>query len=345
MPLERKRKVLVIRLSSLGDVVHSTSVVAPLTAAGCEVYYVTKAGFAPLLFGHPQIRGVYRYDTKKSGSEARARETFFSWVENQRFDFILDLHDSLRTRWWRRTLRRMAPIYVAKKERFREWLILFFRLKRTFSFGAGGRARKMRQLAFDALADQGLSVEASMDLSTVVALDPVAESRVAKLLPSKFAVLVPGSAWPGKEWPYYSGLATELGKRMPIVVLGGADDKSCDAVAEQALRANSESKALQGKTSLAESVAVIAKAALVIGNDTGLIQVAEALGLPTLVIEGPTEESLGFSVYKKSSRKVGLDLVCRPCSKTGRICWRFGKRTCMKELDVSRVLNDAREFL
>ncbi len=343
--MERTKKILVIRLSSLGDIVHSTSVLEPLKQAGCEISYITKAAFAPLLQGHPMIRSVYRYDVAASGSEERARDALFAWIEKENFDAILDLHDSLRTRFWRRRLRKHAPIFVAKKERLREWLILFFRLKKTFSFGAGGRAKKMRALAYEAL-DYFQIPYKDLPMCTGVALDIVAFEKMEQHLPKeKFAVLVPGSAWKSKEWPFYAELAKKIARSQPVIVLGGSGDTACEAVALAALEVNPRSINFQGKTSLAESVAVIAKAALVVGNDTGLLQVAESFGVRCFVIEGPTAPEMGFSVYKDSSKSIGLDLFCRPCSKTGRVCWRLGQRTCLKALTPERVMEDVRTHL
>ena len=205
---------------------------------------------------------------------------------------------------------------------------------------------KMRDLVYYALKQEGLTYEHKDVLQTTVAVDPVALESMRKILPKDpYAVLVPGSAWLGKEWPYYVSLAEEIGKKMPVIVLGGTNDMSCESVTTAAVKTNSQSLGLQGKTSLAESIAVIAGAKLVIGNDTGLIQVSEALDKTTIMIEGPTEASMGFSLYKKSSKSIGLDLFCRPCSKTGKFCWRMGQRTCMKGLSATQVMNDVRTFL
>src|SRR5690606_35675269 len=167
-----------------------------------------------------------------------------------------------------------------------------------------------------------------------------AAAKVAPLLPpEKYFVFLPGSAWPGKKWPYFAELAERAARLGPVVVLGGEGDLECDAIAERARRINSNSVSLRGKTSMPESAAVIARAALVVGNDTGMVHVAEALGRPALVVEGPTSEALGFSVFRPESQVAALDLLCRPCSKSGRFCWRLGARTCMRGLSVDRVFS------
>lgn len=328
---QAKPKALILRLSSLGDIVLATAAVEPLVAAGYEVCFVTKKAFAPLLAAHPGISEIHEYD--KSDSESAARERLFAWFERREFDLVLDLHDSWRTWSWRRRMRLRAKVYVARKERLREWLIFFLRLGRFFAFGRGGRARKFRRLAEDALHSEGKFVPSRGPLTRLLVTDAESEKVKALLPAGDFAVLLPGSAWKGKEWPYFPQLAAILGKKIPVVALGGEKDIACDAVAKAA-----GGISLRGRTSLRESMAVLSLARWVIGNDTGMIHVAEALGKDVAMVEGPTHEVMGFSPYRERSLLLGLPLVCRPCSKTGRICPRFGTRKCLKGLSVQRVI-------
>ncbi len=326
----KKQKVAVIRLSSLGDVVLSSAVLDPLHAAGYEVSFITKKAFAPLLEQHPAVTEIYAYE--KGSSEAAAREQFFSWFEARDFAFVIDLHDSWRTWFWRWRLKKRAPVYVAQKERLREWLIFFARLGRFVGFRRGGRALKFRRIALDALSAKGILVPNSASLTRLF-LGAQEEQKMAALLPpGDFAVLLPGSAWKGKEWPHFAELGKLLARKVPVVVLGGEKDFVCDEIALA-----SGGLSLRGRTTLRESMAVIAKARWVIGNDTGMVHVAEALGKDVAMIEGPTHEYMGFSPYRERSVLLGLPLLCRPCSKTGKFCPRFGTRKCLWDLSVSRV--------
>ena len=329
-------KVLVIRLSALGDITHASSVIEPLAKAGCEIHFVTKSSFASIFQDHPQLKSVYAYDSAKQG-ERLAREQLLSWVEQSKFDFILDLHDSLRTRLWRRRLRASAKLYVANKERWREFAILFLRQKNGMGFGAGGRALKMRALAVEALRANGIEVEASSLPLTSLGISTELVSSWKAKLPARFAVLLPGSAWPGKQWPYFPELAEALAAELPIISLGGEKDLDCDVAAERAQKINPQSASLRGKTSLRDSMAILFLAERIYGNDTGMVHVAEALGKDVTVIEGPTEKSLGFSPYRPGSKIAGLSLFCRPCSKSGKFCVRFGSRVCLKGISAKDV--------
>ena len=334
--MNHSKLVLVIRLSSLGDIVLSTAVLAPLRRAGFQIKYVTKKSFASILASHPEITEVYAFD--KNEGEAEARRKFFAWFESQRFDLVLDLQDSWRTRRWRARLADKAEVVVSRKERLREWLILAGRLGRWLGFGRGGRAQKFWRSAVEASGGDPVPAATSLAITSAEA------AKVDPLLPREdFVALLPVSAWKGKEWPYFSQLAALLARRAPVVVLGGPEDLECDAVAEAAHAVNPASCSLRGKTGLRESMAVLARARWVIGNDTGMVHVAEALGKDVAMVEGPTHESMGFSPYRAGSVLLGLPLLCRPCSKTGRICFRFGSRKCLRALSVDEVALRLRE--
>lgn len=328
-----------IRLSSMGDVVLATSALDPLVSAGFDVSFVTKKAFSSLLSQHPGIKEVHSFDT--SIGEAAAREEFFRWFESQKFDLVLDLQDSWRTWTWRGRLRKKAELRVAKKERLREWLILFARLGRWFSFGRGGRAKKFRRLAVDALAARKIFASSRGPLTRLNVTSEERANARTYLPAGEFAVFMPGSAWKGKEWPYFPELAAIVARRIPIVALGAEKDEVCDILARQA---GGGSISLRGKTTLRQSMAVIAEARWVIGNDTGMVHVAEALGKDVAMIEGPTHAELGFSPYRERSQVIGLPLLCRPCSKSGRICPRFGTRKCLRGLSVQFVADRLRRW-
>jgi ADP-heptose:LPS heptosyltransferase len=161
------------------------------------------------------------------------------------------------------------------------------------------------------------------------------ENMRPRLPEEEFVAVLPGSAWRGKEWPYFPELSQLIGRKVPVVVLGAEKDLVCDEIARRSN--HPASRSLRGQTSLRESMAVIAQARWVVGNDTGMVHVAEALGKDVAMIEGPTHEWMGFSPYREGSAVLGLPLICRPCSKSGRVCVRFGTRKCLNDLTVAEV--------
>ena len=347
----KRPRVLVLRLSSLGDVVHCTASARLLLQANCECVFVTKKIYAEMLQSTNSGITTYVYDKQASGGESKAREAFFEWVKSQEIDLILDLHDSMRTRFWRGFLRSRAKVFVAHKPRWRELLTLLLRFGRYVGLGAGGRARlyydtTLRGLTY--LADtQGIEIPVDQHPGWTMLESPKdLRTEIKDRLPTQnFLVIVPGSAWRGKRWPddYFTKLARNFAKTAPVVVLGAKHETFCDQIAEAAREVNSNSISLRGELNLSECASVLARANLIVGNDTGLVHMAEALGKKVVVIEGPTSDSLGFSVHRESSRIEALDLWCRPCSKSGRICIRWASRKCLNGLSVERLSNSLSE--
>ncbi len=327
-----KPRALVIRLSSLGDVVLATSVLDPLVSAGYEVSFVTKAGFVPLLESHPKIRTVFAYGSAQSERENRAE--LFQWLSAQHFDLIVDLQDSLRTKLWRRKLRSIATLCVVPKPRWREIFVLWFRLRSSFGLGRGGRARYFRQRVSQYLTHEGKAVERDEKSQLLTELHVTDDELVvaAAKTGDGYIAVFPSSAWPSKEWPYFEELVLKWKGKKRFLFLGGSKDLICDHLAKR-----TGGRSLRGQTSVRESMAIVANADWVIGNDTGFLHVAEALGKNVMMVEGPTHPSLGFSSFREQSIVVGKDLWCRPCSKSGKICYRWGSRACLKQLSPEEV--------
>lgn len=312
----------------------ASAAVAPFRAAGIDVSFVTKSAFAPILRAVPGISQVYEFD--RSGGEAKATEQLFAWIDSQKFAGFLDLHDSLRTWTWRSRLKNRGLLIVCKKQRWREIAILVLRLGFMFGWSQGGRAKMFRASALRLL--HALQIQLPEENAALTQLEIDAPITIN----SKVIVFFPGSAWEGKKWPaqYFIELGKLASQKYKIKVLGGPEDLFCKNIADQIPGA----EVFLG-LSIPDAMKAIRSANLVVGNDTGMIHIAEALGTKVLVLEGPTDPTLGFSVYRESSRILALDLACRPCSKTGSICWRWGSRECLRGLKPESVFAAVEEIM
>jgi ADP-heptose:LPS heptosyltransferase len=337
---KRHRRALVIRLSSLGDVVLSTSVIAPLRSQGIEVDFLVKKSFAAALADHSQISSLRIFE-RGQGRESDSAREIWEWSQSREHDLVIDLQNSWRTLYWRKFWSHGmgAPRWIVlPKQRWREWLVLAIRSK-SAGWGRGGRAKAMR-----AFVEQALNLAPST--RPLTELDLISSGRDKSILPlsKPYWVVVPHSAWKSKEWRGFLSVARWGAKNrgVSVVLLGAAKDEECDRIAVQLSKEGYEAFSLRGKTNLGEAKEVLAQAELVLGNDTGLLHMAEALGRPVLMVEGPTQEALGFSPYRSDSKVVGLDLWCRPCSKSGAFCWRWGSRACLKDLSPDQVIKELR---
>ena len=154
-----------------------------------------------------------------------------------------------------------------------------------------------------------------------------------------YVVCVPGAAWPRKSWlperyvQLFDKYFTEYSGQ--LVLLGGPKDHICDTIARDV---NSTGVLnLKEKTDLGQALAVLSRARLVIGSDTGLLHAAEALAIPVIMILGPTSRETGAGVHHPDSILHENHLWCRPCSQNGkRRCYRR-EQYCLTETSAEQV--------
>jgi heptosyltransferase-2 len=162
-----------------------------------------------------------------------------------------------------------------------------------------------------------------------VAPEEIDEAKRGFGIEWRYAVFCPGAEYgPAKRWPYFGELAEKL--NMPVVLLGSAKDA-------QSAR-NLRGRNLIGKTSLDEAIRIIAGAAVVVSNDSGLMHVAAALGRPQVALFGSSSPEHTPPASSKA-RVLWLHLECSPCF--AREC-PLGHFRCMKEITVEQVLSEIR---
>ena len=150
-------------------------------------------------------------------------------------------------------------------------------------------------------------------------------------LEGRYAAFCPGAEYgPAKRWPYFRELGTELSGKLslPAVILGSANDA-------QAAR-HIPGTNLVGRTTLDEAINVLAGAAFVVSNDSGLMHVAAALGRPQVALFG-SSSPLHTPPLSQASRVLWLHVECSPCFE--RVC-PLGHFRCMREMDVEMVLKE-----
>lgn len=181
---------------------------------------------------------------------------------------------------------------------------------------------------------------ASLDIRDKLTADPAAWSRLRErfhLSAEPMALIFPGSVWATKRWTEqgFADVAKAL-KGYQVLLMGAGNEV---ALAEKIAAQIPGAKSLAGKTDLFESAMILARAKLMIGNDSASIHLASAAGTPLITIFGPTVIEQGFRPWSNAAyvvEKRGLE--CRPCGPHGHHKCPRGTHECMKSLPADEVL-------
>jgi heptosyltransferase-2 len=339
-------KILIIRFSSLGDIVLASPLLRVLRAAypDAQIDFLVKPEYAEIVRHHPAVTSVL---TLAGPSRAELRD-LRARVRMEGYDVILDLHNSLRSRYVR--FLNARRVRAVNKRVARRWMLV--NLKRNLYRHAVPVAERYIETA----ASLGV-VPDGRGAEIVTPADVV--SRVGAMM-SKYrldrAATVVGfapSARPAtKRWPpeRYRDLGIRLAKEhhARVLVFGGPEETDyCGDIAQMinAEMGTGAAESLAGGLTLLETAAALDHCAVVVTNDTGLMHMAAARNRPVVAIFGSTVKEFGFFPY--GTRSVVLErreLSCRPCSHIGLERCPEGHFRCMKEIDVAEVVSAVRSL-
>jgi ADP-heptose:LPS heptosyltransferase len=332
-----KKRILVFRMSSLGDLILSTAFLESLSPE-FEVDWVIAKEFAFVLRGHPRIRKLVIFD-KKTGRAGWRK--LISELSHEDYAHWIDLHATLRTRlarfWtWRKENIQWTALsktrwkflgYITFKKLWPENLRPELFWKRfaqiAMSLAENGGVREMKPPSYSPLLNE------SND-------EPVLARYFLKS--KSYAAIAPASRWSSKEWSpeKYAELCKQ--SSLKILLLGRKNDAACIAVEKYLTEENIPFHSALEEPNFHHTAILLKHAAFYLGGDTGLAHLAEAVGTRAEIIFGPTRPDLGFGPWRKESAAIQHAVWCSPCSKDGQICYRFGDRfACLKKLSVEEV--------
>ena len=334
--MREPRRILVVRLSALGDVLLATPAVRALKKRfpNAEIDWLVESGYLPLLEENPHARPV-PYD--KGGRHRRLAGllTLREELERGGYDLVIDLQNKAKT--W--LLRGVADHAVSLKKRAPgEALQALF----------GKDAILTRAHAVDLFLEalQPLGVTADGSTLDLVLSQRSRDQAEALGLPANAVGLAPGARWETKRWPAerFAALATSFAAQgLQLVLIGGPGDREALAAVRAALPSTLQPKdtSTLGVGGLA---AAIAGLKLLVAGDSGPVHIASAVGTPVLAIFGPTSP-LRWRPLGANSAVVKLELPCSPCSNHGTVQCPLGHHQCMKELGVAQVLEAAQKLV
>ncbi len=322
---------LVIQTAFLGDVVLTTPLLSALAALHGPVDVVTTPVAAPLLETHPAVRTVIPYDKRGTDGGWGGVRNLARRLKGEGYARAYLPHRSLRTAALAFLARIPARIGFAGG-----WSFLYTEARpkpRT-----GHETVRLMALADGVSGVYPPQLRPTAEDERVVAdvLEMIGLERGAP-----FVALAPGSIWGSKRWPYYPELAHRLAaKGTAVVVVGGpADaDEGSQIVAAVAAAQRVAATNACGQLTLRQSAALIARAALLVTNDSAPLHLATAMGTPVVALFGPTATQFGFGPLRPGDVALGIDsLQCRPCSSHGPPRCPLGHHRCMRELTVPAV--------
>ena len=341
-------KILVIRLSSIGDILLSTPIFRALRAQfpDAEIDVLVKTHFVELLRFNPHISSVLEIGA--AGSKDLIQVT--RQIRSERYDLIIDLHNSLRSRiirWFSG-----APEIRVVDKRVRERFILVNAGKNLY-----GKPVSVTDRYFETVADFAVVNDGDpLEIHVPQALHDEVNGQLTDMgirAHGPVIALAPAARHETKMWPAdrFEALAVEVSRKYhaQIVVLGGKDDR---LYCENIVRSVTEHLGvdmvfnLAGSFSLLGTAVVLDRCSILVSNDSGLMHLAAARKKPVVAIFGPTVEEFGFFPYGTRSIVVEQEgLPCRPCSHLGGE--RCPKRhfRCMLDTPVGQVAQEIAALL
>lgn len=321
-------KILIIRLSSIGDIVLTTPVVRCIrkTLPEAEIHYLTKKEYAPLLRSNPHITKLWLFENNFN--------LLIPQLQAERFSFIADLHKNFRSLYIRFILRR--PSAGFPKLNIKKWMLTKMKIDLLPNKHIVDRYFRAVQKLGVPNDGQGLDYF----ISPGEEVDPEVLPEAHR---NGYFVFVIGGRHNTKMFPPERVAAVCERIPKPVVLLGGTGDRArgtliAEWVGEKVYNAC-------GLFSINQSASLVNQAEAVITNDTGLMHIAAAYKKPIISIWGNTVPAFGmYPYYPEELSDLGTiievkGLHCRPCSKLGYDTCPKGHFDCMNRIDEQEILN------
>ena len=327
-------KILVIRFSSIGDIVLTTPVVRVLKTQleHAQVHYATKMQFKSIFDENPYIDKVHYLQKDLAG--------FIRELRNEKFDFIVDLHNNLRTRIIKTALLTKASGF--DKLNIEKWLLVNFKINKLPNVHIVDRYLKAVDLL--GVKNDSLGLDYFIPEKDIVPLD-----WIPKTHQNGYVAYAIGAQHATKKLPIDRMIELCDKINRPIVLLGGKEDAAVGeqicAFFEKTTSSSGYEDGLKelnkkaiiynacGKYNLNQSASLVKQAKYVFTHDTGLMHIAAAFKKEIFSIWGNTIPEFGMYPYRtKFTVLENNKLNCRPCSKIGYNACPKKHFKCMREI-------------
>lgn len=313
-------KVLVIRFSSIGDIVLCSPVFRTLkTQKNVEVHWLTKSNFAFINEHNPFIDKIHTYSGDFKSTLAQ--------LKSENFDLVIDLHKNLRSLRFRMSLG--CPNFSFDKINFEKWVLVNFQIDLI------KEPRHLVDRYFASLQKIGITNDGR-------GLDYFYGSETQNPIPvQKYIVYGIGGTYPTKKMPASEIIKHFANLPYPLVLLGGkteveAGEEISSALGDRCLN-------FVNQCNLHTSAKIIEEAVFLISHDTATMHIGAALNQKILSVWGATAPPLGMTPYLPThllDQTIALEhpnLSCHPCSKLGHQKCPKGHFKCLTDLSPDHV--------
>ncbi len=343
-------RTLVLRLSSIGDIVLSSPLLRVLrTAVGndARIDFVVRKEYAELVRYSHHLSFVHEYDVKTG---YRGLQQLALQLRKEKYDCVVDIHDSIRTKVLR-TACQANDVTVVDKRQLERWLLV--NLKRNaYTDALTVAERYIETVKKYGIVNDNKGLEIFIPDSTLFEIS----GKMGALRLHQFEKVIgicPGSKHFTKRWQREKFAETAVraaeDHKAKILLFGGAEEKEdCEFVRSEVARRVSEQSVTNyaGEFSLLESAAALEFCDVVVTNDSGLMHLAAAKQKKIVAIFGSTVKEFGFFPYGTESAAVQInDLECRPCTHIGKSHCPKGHFRCMTDISVEMVLATVNSML
>jgi len=323
-------KFLIIRFSSIGDIVLTTPVVRCLKKQliTAEIHYLTKSNFRSLTDSN-----LYIYKAHYLENDL---DTIIEQLKQEDFDYIIDLHHNLRTLKVKKALGKKS--FSFNKLNLKKWLLTALKINNLPAVHIVDRY-------MDTVKEFGIKNDGAGLDYFVPEQDRVKESDIPASHHAGYIGVAIGAALNTKKLPLHKLMELCAGIHHPLILLGGKEDV---AIAEQ-IAAIDPHKIYNacGKFSINESADLVRRSKFLITHDTGLMHIAAAFNKPIISLWGNTIPEFGMTAYYsnqqvRDTRFEIRDLRCRPCSKIGYNKCPKGHFKCMEKISITEVIENVK---
>ncbi len=327
MNLSKVNRILIVRLSSLGDILLTTPFIRSFKNQhpNITIDFLVRKQFEDAVKFNPHLNKVFSLENNEN------IDLIKSELKNRNYDLIIDLQNNFRSR---KITKNISPGIVRfKKPNLDKFLLVNFKINRLKNI-IPIPVRYSKTIPNFSLDNEGLE----LFLDDSVKPDIVSNKQIIGICP--------GSVHKTKMWPenYFLELSKKLSRdNYQVVLLGGKSDKEVCSKIKKSLP---EAIDLSNDNKLFKTAVNMKNCSLVICNDSGLMHTALAVKIPVISIFGSTVKEFGFAPYGGKSLVLENNLLsCRPCSHIGRNECPKKHFNCMLQITPDYVYQNTKEFI